>query len=95
MRIATTAGWAITQRGGGMSYTGGYLPTQANTVMLDLSLASGPQGLTAADLRHSPATFGMNEGLAQVRALLKRFGITATVTVPAAEVAAPAAGRQR
>ena len=54
------------------------------TVMLDLSLASGPQGLTKADLRHSPATFGMNEGLAQVRALLKRFGIKATVTVPAA-----------
>ena len=54
------------------------------TVMLDLSLASGPQGRTAADLRHSPATFGMNEGLAQVRATLKRFGITATVTVPAA-----------
>ena len=24
VRIATTAGWAITQRGGGMSYTGGY-----------------------------------------------------------------------
>ena len=37
VRIATTAGWAITQRGGGMSYTGGYLPTQPNTVMLDLS----------------------------------------------------------
>jgi len=53
-------------------------------VMLDLSLASGPHGLTAADLRHSAATFGMNEGLAQVRATLKRFGITATVTVPAA-----------
>ena len=37
VRIATTAGWAITQRGGGMSYTGGYLATQPNTVMLDLS----------------------------------------------------------
>jgi FAD/FMN-containing dehydrogenase len=37
VRIAATAGWAITQRGGGMSYTGGYLPTQSNTVMLDLS----------------------------------------------------------
>ncbi|MGB2361269.1 MAG: FAD-binding oxidoreductase, partial [Luminiphilus sp.] len=37
VRIAATAGWAITQRGGGMSYTGGYLPTQPNTVMLDLS----------------------------------------------------------
>ena len=54
------------------------------TVMLDLSLASGPQGLTAADLRHSPATFGMNEGLAQVRDVLNRYGIKATVTVPAA-----------
>jgi len=54
------------------------------TVMLDLSLASGPQGLTAADLRHSPATFGMNEGLDQVRDVLNRYGIKATVTVPAA-----------
>ena len=26
VRISTQAGWAITQRGGGMSYTGGYLP---------------------------------------------------------------------
>ena len=54
------------------------------TVMLDLSLASGPQGLTAADLQHSPAAFGMNEGLAQVRDVLNRFAIKATVTVPAA-----------
>jgi peptidoglycan/xylan/chitin deacetylase (PgdA/CDA1 family) len=54
------------------------------TVMLDLSLASGPQGLTAADLRQSPAAFGRNEGLAQVRAVLKRFDLKATVTVPAA-----------
>ena len=37
IRIATSMGFAITQRGGGMSYTGGYLPTQTNTVMLDLS----------------------------------------------------------
>ncbi len=54
------------------------------TVMLDLSLASGPQGLTAADLRNSNATFGINEGLAQIRAILNRFNIKATVTVPAA-----------
>ncbi len=54
------------------------------TVMLDLSLASGPQGLTAADLRNSSAAFGLNEGLAQVRAILNRFGIKATITVPAA-----------
>ena len=37
VRISTQAGWAITQRGGGMSYTGGYLPQRAETVMLDLS----------------------------------------------------------
>ncbi len=54
------------------------------TVMLDLSLASGSQGLTAADLRNSSATFGLNEGISQVRSLLNRFGIKATVTVPAA-----------
>ena len=49
------------------------------TVMLDLSLASGPQGLTTADLRHSPAAFGMNEGLAQIRTLLDRFGLCVEV----------------
>jgi peptidoglycan/xylan/chitin deacetylase (PgdA/CDA1 family) len=54
------------------------------TVMLDLSLASGPQGLTPADLRNSNATFGLNEGLAQIRAILNRFNIKATVTAPAA-----------
>ena len=37
VQIATSMGYAITQRGGGMSYTGGYLPTQTNTLMLDLS----------------------------------------------------------
>ena len=54
------------------------------TVTLDLSLASGPQGLTEADLAGSNAAFGMNEGLAQIRALLRRFDIKATVAVPAA-----------
>ncbi len=37
VRISTQAGWAITQRGGGMSYTGGYRPQQSEAVMLDLS----------------------------------------------------------
>lgn len=54
------------------------------TVMLDLSLAGGPQGLTETDLANGIATFGLNEGLAQVRALLNRFDIRATATVPAA-----------
>ena len=37
VKIATSMGFAITQRSERMSCTGGYLPTQANTVMLDLS----------------------------------------------------------
>ncbi len=32
---ATAAGFAIVPRGGGMSYTRGYVPTRTNTVMLD------------------------------------------------------------
>ena len=50
VRIATTAGWAITQRGGGMSYTGGYLPTQTNTVMLDLSALNRIVSINEEDL---------------------------------------------
>ena len=34
---ATEAGYAIAPRGGGMSYTNAYIPTQARTVSLDLS----------------------------------------------------------
>ncbi|MEY3465926.1 MAG: FAD-binding oxidoreductase [Steroidobacteraceae bacterium] len=33
----TRAGFAIVGRGGGMSYTGGYLPTRPNTVVVDTS----------------------------------------------------------
>ena len=29
------AGWAVVPRGGGMSYTGGYLPTESDSVLLD------------------------------------------------------------
>ena len=50
VRIATAAGWAITQRGGGMSYTGGYLPTQTNTVMLDLSALNRIISINEEDL---------------------------------------------
>ena len=55
------------------------------TVMLDLSFASGPQGLTVDDLRNTDmTTFGLHDGLTQVRALLDRYDVKATVTVPAA-----------
>jgi FAD/FMN-containing dehydrogenase len=33
---ATRAGWSIAPRGGGMSYTSGYVPATANTLALDL-----------------------------------------------------------
>jgi len=50
VHIATSMGFAITQRGGGMSYTGGYLPTQANTVMLDLSALNQIVSINEEDL---------------------------------------------
>ena len=53
-------------------------------VNVDLSLAKGPEGVKAADLTNSIAVFGLNEGTEQLVATLKRFGIRATVTVPAA-----------
>ena len=43
-------GFAITQRGGGMSYTGGYLPTRAKTVMLDLSALNRIISISDEDL---------------------------------------------
>lgn len=36
VRAISEAGFAITPRGGGMSYTGGYVPSRARTVALDL-----------------------------------------------------------
>ena len=36
VRCATGAGMAVVPRGGGMSYSGGYVPSQANSVTLDL-----------------------------------------------------------
>jgi len=54
------------------------------TITVDLSLASGPAGLTEADLQNAPAVFGLHDGTDEVLALLKRFGLKATFTVPAA-----------
>lgn len=53
-------------------------------VNVDLSLASRPEGLRAADLRDSRAMFGLREGLEQLLATLARFHIKATFTVPGA-----------
>jgi peptidoglycan/xylan/chitin deacetylase (PgdA/CDA1 family) len=53
-------------------------------VTVDLSLASGPEGICDADLRNANAVFGLREGIDQLSAVLRRFDIKATVTVPAA-----------
>ncbi len=37
VRAATAAGLAVVPRGGGMSYTSGYVPAEANSVLVDLS----------------------------------------------------------
>lgn len=52
-------------------------------VVLNLSVASGPEGITKADIESAPAAFGMGEGLDLVADLLERYRLRATVAVPA------------
>ncbi len=40
VRICTAAGLAVVARGGGLSYTGGFLPTRAGTVIIDMQRLS-------------------------------------------------------
>jgi peptidoglycan-N-acetylglucosamine deacetylase len=54
------------------------------TITVDLSLASRPEGLTASDLQNSAAIFGLHDGTDQILALLRKFGLKATFTAPAA-----------
>ena len=49
-------------------------------ITVDLSVASGPEGVTAADLTTPEALFGANQGLAALRDVLQRH---ATFAVPA------------
>lgn len=53
-------------------------------IVVDLSLATGPEGITASDLRKDRAQFGLREGLDLTLDVLKRFGLRATLAVPAA-----------
>lgn len=50
---------------------------------VDLSVASGPEGVTAADLTTPEALFGANQGLAALREVLRRHAMRATFPVPA------------
>ncbi len=49
VRIATDAGFAVTPRGGGMSYTKGYLPTHARTIVIDASRLTQIVEINATD----------------------------------------------
>jgi peptidoglycan-N-acetylglucosamine deacetylase len=53
------------------------------SITVDLSVAAGPEGITARDLGSSKAYFGAHDGFAQVVAILNRLGLRATFAVPA------------
>ncbi len=52
-------------------------------ITVDLSVASGPAGITKADIAYAPAYFAAHEGLDGILNLLARFGLKATFAVPA------------
>jgi peptidoglycan/xylan/chitin deacetylase (PgdA/CDA1 family) len=56
----------------------------ACVLVVDLSIASGPAGITPADLTTAASQFGIQVGLPSLLKVLQRFGMTATFAVPAA-----------
>jgi peptidoglycan/xylan/chitin deacetylase (PgdA/CDA1 family) len=52
-------------------------------ITVDLSLASGPDGIGAADLTTPDAEFGANQGFSALLIVLKRYDLKATFAVPA------------
>jgi peptidoglycan/xylan/chitin deacetylase (PgdA/CDA1 family) len=52
-------------------------------ITVDLSVASGAEGITAADLATPEALFGANQGLTALREVLRRHRMRATFAVPA------------
>jgi peptidoglycan-N-acetylglucosamine deacetylase len=53
------------------------------SITVDLSVASGPEGITEADLAGTKAQFGLREGLDRLMDTLDRFGLKATFATPA------------
>jgi peptidoglycan/xylan/chitin deacetylase (PgdA/CDA1 family) len=53
-------------------------------ITVDMSVASRPEGVTAADLTTPEALFGANQGLAALREVLRRHAMRVTFAVPAA-----------
>jgi peptidoglycan-N-acetylglucosamine deacetylase len=54
------------------------------TVTVDLSIATGPQGIEAKSIRDPDAFFALNDGLDEILAILSRHGLRATFATPAA-----------
>src|SRR5262245_38032075 len=52
-------------------------------IVVDLSVASEPEGIVARDIRSAPAAFGASEGLDLVLVALAKHGLKATFAVPA------------
>ena len=52
-------------------------------IVVSLSVATGPDGITTADLAQSPAQFGLGEGLELLRGVLRKHCLSATFAVPA------------
>jgi peptidoglycan/xylan/chitin deacetylase (PgdA/CDA1 family) len=53
------------------------------SITVDLSVASGPAGITEADLASPKAQFGLREGFERITGALDRFGLKATFATPA------------
>jgi len=52
-------------------------------LVIDLNIATTPEGITPKDLESDAAVFAATEGLAQLRTVLARHAMRATVSVPA------------
>src|SRR5262245_59628145 len=52
-------------------------------IVVDLSVAGGPEGISAQDLASMPAEFGAHQGLDLVLGALGKFSLKATFAVPA------------
>jgi peptidoglycan-N-acetylglucosamine deacetylase len=52
-------------------------------IVVDLSVARGPEGIRVSDITNPAATFGANRGLDLLLAVLARRGLKATFAVPA------------
>ncbi len=59
-------------------------------VTVDLSVASGPEGITAKDLEGSVAQFGLGDGLEGLLRVLRKHGVRASFAVPATSSPKPA-----